>query len=73
MEQKPRITKIVPPQYDSNASEQNNLDDEHRKAARDAARKIIDTFEWDQTLEGEAFWRSVYDRLCAIANGEPLK
>lgn len=73
MEPKPRITKIVPPKYDSNAPKTNELPKFQRNQSRSAAQRIKNAFHWDDTCEGHYFWLSIYTRLEAIANGEPLK
>lgn len=64
------ITKIPAPAY---AVEEGTASAEERRKTKEAADALDNSFQWDDTAEGEDFWQAVYDRLEAIANGESLK
>ena len=67
------ITKIIPPAYEAEPKEENDLDCAEKEACGRAADAIHFAFDWSKAGEGGAFWYSVYNRLVAIGNGEPLK
>ena len=46
---------------------------ERREECRQAARLIYSAFVWADTAEGWDFWASLYERLNAISDGEPLR
>lgn len=41
--------------------------------AQDCADALEQAFTWGDSAEGDPFWRSVCDRLNAIARGESLR
>lgn len=51
----------------------NQPDGEQREECRKAAVSLMRSFDWCETIEGDAFWQSVCDRLFEIANGATLK
>jgi hypothetical protein len=49
------------------------LDAKEKRRLVKAAEDLAALFEWDQTVEGEDFWASVYERLHQIAENGELK
>lgn len=69
------ITQIVAPQY-SKTAESTPLTKTQMKNCQRIVTLLGDnafTFDWEETAEGAEFWESVYERLSAIADGEPLR
>jgi len=67
-----KITKIPAPAYKGDETER-HASAADQEAANRAAAYLHDGFFWEDTAEGRDFWRGVYDRLAAIADGEPLR
>jgi hypothetical protein len=36
----------------------------------EAANALLGAFEWNQTVEGQKYWSTVYSRLCWMAAGD---
>jgi hypothetical protein len=71
-----RITRISWPRYTKRAEEETPrapISRSQQKSAADAAFLLTQAFSWADTAEGGHFWESVWHRLRAISNGEPLR
>lgn len=41
--------------------------------AKEAASNLAAAFQWDKSTEGRDYWKEVYDRLHAIAEGKQYR